>query len=140
MEGFMRTNATEDEFKWFGRVKGMTYNAVSAGVAAGTTLATGSSLIGFNTGYSVVGFKNNFDEYLQKGYSIDSARYLSAVNTGLDCAANFGTFEGVLGRMTGMSALTEAARSRMLCSLADHIARTEKAAACRILRRPPAAV
>ena len=114
MEGFMRTNATEDEFKWFGRVKGMTYNAVSAGVAAGTTLATGSSLIGFNTGYSVVGFKNNFDEYLQKGYGIDSARYLSAVNTGLDCAANFGTFEGVLGRMTGMSALTEAARSRIL--------------------------
>lgn len=114
MEGFMRTNATEDEFKWFGRVKGMTYNAVSAGVAAGTTLATGSSLIGFNTGYSVVGFKNNFDEYLQKGYSIDSARYLSAVNTGLDCATNFGTFEGVLGRMTGMSALTEAARSRII--------------------------
>ena len=114
MEGFMRTNATEDEFKWFGRVKGMTYNAVSAGVAAGATLATGSSLLGFNTGYSVVGFKNNFDEYLQKGYSIDSARYLGAVNTGLDCAANFGTFEGVLGRMTGMSALTEAARSRIL--------------------------
>ena len=114
MEGFMRTNATEDEFKWFGRVKGMTYNAVSAGVAARTTLATGSSLLGFNTGYSVVGFKNNFDEYLQKGYSIDSARYLSAVNTGLDCAANFGTFEGVLGRMTGMSALTEAARSRII--------------------------
>ncbi|MFR5787335.1 MAG: hypothetical protein ACLUHE_09660 [Christensenellales bacterium] len=114
MEGFMRTNATEDEFKWFGRVKGMTYNAVSAGVAAGTTLATGNSLLGFNTGYSVVGFKNNFDEYLQKGYSIDFARYLSAVNTGLDCAANFGTFEGVLGRMTGMSALTEAARSRII--------------------------
>lgn len=114
MEGYMRTNATEDEFKWFGRVKGMTYNAVSAGVAAGTTLATGSSLIGFNTGYSVVGFKNNFDEYLQKGYSIDSARYLGAVNTGLDCATNFGTFEGVLGRMTGMSALTEAARSRII--------------------------
>lgn len=114
MEGYMRTNATEDEFKWFGRVKGMTYNVVSAGVAAGTTLATGSSLIGFNTGYSVVGFKNNFDEYLQKGYSIDSARYLGAVNTGLDCAANFGTFEGVLGRMTGMSALTEAARSRII--------------------------
>lgn len=114
MEGYMRTNATEDEFKWFGRVKGMTYNAVSAGVAAGTTLATGNSLIGFNTGYSVVGFKNNFDEYLQKGYSIDSARYLSAVNTGLDCASNFGTFEGVLGRMTGMSALTEAARSQII--------------------------
>ena len=114
MEGFMRTNATEDEFKWFGRVKGMTYNAVSAGAAAGTTLATGNSLLGFNTGYSVVGFKNNFDEYLQKGYSIDSARYLGAVNTGLDCAANFGTFEGVLGRMTGMSALTEAARSRII--------------------------
>lgn len=114
MEGFMRTNATEDEFKWFGRVKGMTYNAVSAGVAAGTTLATGNSLIGFNTGYSVVGFKNNFDEYLQKGYSIDSARYLGAVNTGLDCAVNIGTFEGVLGRMTGMSALTEAARSRII--------------------------
>lgn len=114
MEGFMRTNATEDEFKWFGRVKGMTYNAVSAGVAAGTTLVTGNSLIGFNTGYSVVGFKNNFDEYLQKGYSIDSARYLSAVNTGLDCAVNIGTFEGVLGRMTGMSALTEAARSRII--------------------------
>lgn len=114
MEGYMRTNATEDEFKWFGRVKGMTYNAVSAGVAAGTTLATGNSLIGFNTGYSVVGFKNNFDEYLQKGYGIDSARYLGAVNTGLDCAANFGTFEGVLGRMTGMSALTEAARSQII--------------------------
>lgn len=114
MEGYMRTNATEDEFKWFGRVKGMTYNAVSAGVAAGTTLATGSSLLGFNTGYSVVGFKNNFDEYLQKGYSIDSARYLGAVNTGLDCATNVGTFEGVLGRMTGMSALTEAVRSRII--------------------------
>lgn len=114
MEGYMRTNATEDEFKWFGRVKGMTYNAVSAGVAAGTTLATGSSLLGFNTGYSVVGFKNNFDEYLQKGYSIDSARYLGAVNTGLDCAVNIGTFEGVLGRMTGMSALTEAARSQII--------------------------
>ena len=114
MEGFMRTNATEDEFKWFGRVKSMTYNAVSAGVAAGTTLATGNSLLGFNTGYSVVGFKNNFDEYLQKGYSIDSARYLGAVNTGLDCAVNIGTFKGVLGRMTGMSALTEAARSRII--------------------------
>ena len=114
MEGFMRTNATEDEFKWFGRVKGMTYNTISAGVAAGTTLATGNSLLGFNTGYSVVGFKNNFDEYLQKGYSIDSARYLGAVNTGLDCAVNVGTFEGVLGRMTGMSALTEAARSRII--------------------------
>lgn len=114
MEGYMRTNATEDEFKWFGRVKGMTYNAVSAGVAAGTTMATGSSLLGFNTGYSVVGFKNNFDEYLQKGYGIDSARYLGAVNTGLDCAVNIGTFEGVLGRMTGMSALTEAARSRII--------------------------
>ena len=114
MEGYMRTNATEDEFKWFGRVKGMTYNAVSAGVAAGTTLATGNSLLGFNTGYSVVGFKNNFDEYLQKGYSIDSARYLGAVNTGLDCAVNIGTFEGVLGRMTGMSALTEAARIRII--------------------------
>lgn len=114
MEGYMRTNATEDEFKWFGRVKSMTYNAVSAGVAAATTMATGNSLIGFNTGYSVVGFKNNFDEYLQKGYSIDFARYLSAVNTGLDCASNFGTFEGVLGRMTGMSALTEAARSRII--------------------------
>jgi hypothetical protein len=114
MEGYMRTNATEDEFKWFGRVKSMTYNAVSAGVAAGTTLATGSSLLGFNTGYSVVGFKNNFDEYLQKGYSIDFSRYLSAVNTGLDCAANVGTFEGVLGRMTGMSALTEAARSQII--------------------------
>ena len=114
MEGYMRTNATEDEFKWFGRVKGMTYNAVSAGVAAGTTLVTGNSLLGFNTGYSVVGFKNNFDEYLQKGYSIDFARYLSAVNTGLDCAVNIGTFEGVLGRMTGMSALTEAARSRII--------------------------
>ena len=114
MEGYMRTNATEDEFKWFGRVKSMTYNVVSAGVAAGTTLATGNSLLGFNTGYSVVGFKNNFDEYLQKGYSIDSARYLGAVNTGLDCAMNIGTFEGVLGRMTGMSALTEAARSRII--------------------------
>ena len=114
MEGFMRTNATEDEFKWFGRVKSMTYNAVSAGVAAGTTMATGSSLLGFNTGYSVVGFKNNFDEYLQKGYGIDFSRYLGAVNTGLDCAENVGTFEGVLGRMTGMSALTEAARSRII--------------------------
>lgn len=114
MEGYMRTNATEDEFKWFGRVKSMTYNTVSAGVAAGTTMLTGSSLLGFNTGYSVVGFKNNFDEYLQKGYSMDSARYLGAVNTALDCAVNIGTFEGVLGRMTGMSALTEAARSQII--------------------------
>lgn len=114
MEGYMRTNATEDEFKWFGRVKGMTYNTISAGVAAGTTMLTGSSLLGFNTGYSVVGFKNNFDEYLQKGYSVDSARYLGAVNTALDCAVNIGTFEGVLGRMTGMSALTEAARSQII--------------------------
>lgn len=114
MEGYMRTNATEDEFKWFGRVKGMTYNTISAGVAAGTTMLTGSSLLGFNMGYSVVGFKNNFDEYLQKGYSMDSARYLGAVNTALDCAVNIGTFEGVLGRMTGMSALTEAARSQII--------------------------
>lgn len=114
MEDYMRMNATEDEFKWFGRVKSMTYNTVSAGVAAGTTMLTGSSLLGFNMGYSVVGFKNNFDEYLQKGYSIDSARYLGAVNTALDCAVNIGTFEGVLGRMTGMSALTEAARSQII--------------------------
>ena len=114
MEGYMRTNATEDEFKWFGRVKSMTYNTVSAGVAAGTTMLTGNSLLGFNMGYSVVGFKNNFDEYLQKGYSMDSARYLGAVNTALDCAVNIGTFEGVLGRMTGMSALTEAARSQII--------------------------
>lgn len=114
MEGYMRQNATEDEFKWFGRVKSMTYNAVSAGVAAGTTMLTGSSLVGFNTGYSVVGFKNNFDEYLQKGYSINAARQLAAVNTALDCAVNIGTFDAALGRLTGISALTEAARNQII--------------------------
>ena len=114
MEGYMRQNATEDEFKWFGRVKSMTYNTISAGVAAGTTLLTGSNLVGFNTGYSVVGFKNNFDEYLQKGYSINSAKHLAAVNTGLDCAVNIGTFDAALGRLTGMSALTEAARNQII--------------------------
>lgn len=114
MEGYMRENATEDEFKWFGRVKSMTYNTISAGVATGTTLLTGSNLVGFNTGYSVVGFKNNFDEYLQKGYSINSAKHLAAVNTGLDCAVNIGTFDAALGRLTGMSALTEAARNQII--------------------------
>ncbi len=114
MEGYMRQNATEDEFKWFGRVKSMTYNAVSAGAAAGTTLLTGSSLVGFGTGYSVVGFKNNFDEYLQKGYSVNAARQLAAVNTALDCAVNIGTFDAALGRLTGISALTEAARNQII--------------------------
>ena len=114
MEGYMRQNATEDEFKWFGRVKSMTYNAVSAGAAAGATLLTGNSLVGFGTGYSVVGFKNNFDEYLQKGYSINASRQLAAVNTALDCAVNIGTFDAAFGHLTGMGALTEAARNQII--------------------------
>ncbi|MFR5794768.1 MAG: hypothetical protein ACLUI3_03800 [Christensenellales bacterium] len=66
LKGYMRENATQDEYKWFGRVTSMTYNAVSAGVSTAATLMTGNNLAGFATGYSVVGFKNNFDEYLQR--------------------------------------------------------------------------
>ena len=111
LEGYMRENATQDEYKWFGRVTSMTYNAVSAGVATATTLLTGNNLAGFATGYSVVGFKNNFDEYLQKGYSINAAKQLAAVNTGIDCAANIGTTDKIIGQLTGMSTLSEAAKN-----------------------------
>ena len=114
LEGYVRENATEDEYRWFGRTKSMVYNAVSAGVATGTTLLTGNNLAGFATGCSVVGFKNNFDEYLQKGYSINASKQLAAVNTGLECAVNIGTFDTVIGQLTGMSTLTEAARSAIV--------------------------
>lgn len=110
MENYMRQNATEDEYKWFGRIKGMTYNVASAGAARVTTLVTGNPLLGFITGYSVTGFKGHFDEYLQKGYSINSAKYMSAVNTGLDLLANYGFYEATFGRLTGMSSLTEGAK------------------------------
>ena len=111
LEGYMRENATQDEYKWFGRVTSMTYNAVSAGVSTAATLLTGNNLAGFATGYSVVGFKNNFDEYLQKGYSINAAKQLAAVNTGIDCAANIGTTDKIIGQLTGMSTLSEAAKN-----------------------------
>ena len=111
LEGYMRENATQDEYKWFGRVTSMTYNAVSAGVSTAATLLTGNNLAGFATGYSVVGFKNNFDEYLQKGYSINAAKHLAAVNTGIDCAANIGTTDKIIGQLTGMSTLSEAAKN-----------------------------
>lgn len=111
LKGYMRENATQDEYKWFGRVESMTYNAVSAGVSTAATLMTGNNLAGFATGYSVVGFKNNFDEYLQKGYSINAAKHLAAVNTGIDCAANIGTTDKIIGQLTGMSTLSEAAKN-----------------------------
>ncbi|MFR5795089.1 MAG: hypothetical protein ACLUI3_05660 [Christensenellales bacterium] len=76
----MRTNATEDEFKWFGRVKGMTYNAVSAGVAAERRWRRATACSALTRERRRV--QNNFDS-ICKGYSIDFARYLSAVNTGL---------------------------------------------------------
>ena len=111
LKGYMRENATQDEYKWFGRVTSMTYNAVSAGVSTAATLMTGNNLAGFATGYSVVGFKNNFDKYLQKGYSINAAKHLAAVNTGIDCAANIGTTDKIIGQLTGMSTLSEAAKN-----------------------------
>ncbi len=111
LKGYMRENATQDEYKWFGRVTSMTYNAVSAGVSTAATLMTGNNLAGFATGYSVVGFKNNFDEYLQKGHSINAAKHLAAVNTGIDCAANIGTTDKIIGQLTGMSTLSEAAKN-----------------------------
>ena len=111
LKGYMRENATQDEYKWFGRVESMTYNAVSAGVSTAATLMTGNNLAGFATGYSVVGFKNNFDEYLQKGYSINAAKHLAAVDTGIDCAANIGTTDKIIGQLTGMSTLSEAAKN-----------------------------
>ena len=107
LKGYMRENATQDEYKWFGRVTSMTYNAVSAGVSTAATLLTGNNLAGFATGYSVVGFKNNFDEYLQKGYSINAAKQLAAVDTGIGCAANIGTTDKIIGQLTGMSTLSE---------------------------------
>ena len=111
LKGYMRENATQDEYKWFGRVESMTYNAVSAGVSTAATLMTGNNLVGFVTGYSVVGFKNNFDEYLQKGYSINAAKHLSAVDTGIECAVNIGTTDKIIGQLTGMSTLSEAAKN-----------------------------
>ena len=111
LKGYMRENATQDEYKWFGRVTSMTYNAVSAGVSTAATLMTGNNLAGFATGYSVVGFKNNFDEYLQKGHSINAAKHLAAVNTGIECAVNIGTRDKIIGQLTGMSTLSEAAKN-----------------------------
>ena len=111
LKGYMRENATQDEYKWFGRVESMTYNAVSAGVSTAATLLTGNNLAGFATGYSVVGFKNNFDEYLQKGYSINAAKHLAAVDTGIECAVNIGTRDKIIGQLTGMSTLSEAAKN-----------------------------
>ena len=111
LKGYMRENATQDEYKWFGRVTSMTYNAVSAGVSTAATLLTGNNLAGFATGYSVVGFKNNFDEYLQKGYSINAAKHLAAVDTGIECAVNIGTTDKIIGQLTGMSTLSEAAKN-----------------------------
>ena len=111
LKGYMRENATQDEYKWFGRVESMTYNAVSAGVSTAATLMTGNNLVGFATGYSVVGFKNNFDKYLQKGYSINAAKHLSAVDTGIECAVNIGTTDKIIGQLTGMSTLSEAAKN-----------------------------
>ena len=111
LKGYMRENATQDEYKWFGRVTSMTYNAVSAGVSTAATLMTGNNLAGFATGYSVVGFKNNFDKYLQKGYSINAAKHLAAVDTGIECAGNIGTRDKIIGQLTGMSTLSEAAKN-----------------------------
>lgn len=116
----MRENATQDEYKWFGRVESMTYNAVSAGVSTAATLLTGNNLAGFATGYSVVGFKNNFDEYLQKGYSINAAKQLAAVDTGIGCAANIGTTDKIIGQLTGMSTLSEAAKNVIVRNPAAH--------------------
>lgn len=104
LEG-MRTNATEGEFLWFNRIASMTTNAENAITAAAATAITGNAKIGFAIGYSFPDWGRNFQDRLADGYSLQTAKQLASIDTAGMYIANVGTFEGVLGRITGSNAL-----------------------------------
>ncbi len=107
-ERYIAQNGTEGENLWFGRVKSMTYNTVSAGVSTGAGMATGSGALGFIAGYSVVGYKNNLDEALEEGFSLKTGKTMAALNTAKDYAVNVGVFNKIFGQITGAGAPIEA--------------------------------
>ena len=109
-ERYIAQNGTEGENIWFGRVKSMTYNTVSAGVSTGAGMATGSGALGFIAGYSVVGYKNNLDEALEEGFSLKTGKTMAALNTAKDYAVNVGVFNKIFGQITGAGAPIEAAQ------------------------------
>ena len=109
-ERYIAQNGTEGENLWFGRVKNMTYNTVSAGVSTGVGMATGSGALGFIAGYSVVGYKNNLDEALEEGFSLKTGKTMAALNTAKDYAVNVGVFNKIFGQITGAGAPIEAAQ------------------------------
>ena len=109
-ERYIAQNGTEGENLWFGRVKNMTYNTVSAGVSTGAGMATGSGALGFIAGYSVVGYKNNLDEALEEGFSLKTGKTMAALNTAKDYAVNVGVFNKIFGQITGAGAPIEAAQ------------------------------
>ena len=109
-ERYIAQNGTEGENLWFGRVKNMTYNTVSAGVSTGAGMATGSGALGFIAGYSVVGYKNNLDEALEEGFSLKTGKTIAALNTAKDYAVNVGVFNKIFGQITGAGAPIEAAQ------------------------------
>lgn len=109
-ERYIAQNGTEGENLWFGRVKSMTYNTVSAGVSTGAGMATGSGALGFIAGYSVVGYKNNLDEALEEGFSLKTGKTMAALNTAKDYAVNVGVFNKIFGQITGAGAPIEAAQ------------------------------
>ncbi len=127
MQGYMRTHATEGEFRWYNLGTSMVYNGISAGVATAATAATGAALtgmgvgaqaaqkaasvLGFGTGYSVVGLKNNRDEYLNKGYSLGAANTMGMLNTAGDMMANIGTFDAMIRHFPGWGALSGSAQA-----------------------------
>ena len=109
-ERYIAQNGTEGENLWFGRVKSMTYNTVSAGVSTGAGMAAGSGALGFIAGYSVVGYKNNLDEALEEGFSLKTGKTMAALNTAKDYAVNVGVFNKIFGQITGAGAPIEAAQ------------------------------
>lgn len=109
-ERYIAQNGTEGENLWFGRVKNMTYNTISAGVSTGAGMATGSGALGFIAGYSVVGYKNNLDEALEEGFSLKTGKTMAALNTAKDYAVNVGVFNKIFGQITGAGAPIEAAQ------------------------------
>lgn len=108
MDTYMAKNGTPGENRWYGYVGAMTENTISAGVAAGGAVLTGSAGAGFFLGYDVNSYGQNYDARLAQGYSLNSASHMAAWDTAASHLANSGTFSKIYGQFSGATTLERA--------------------------------
>lgn len=123
-ETMMTENATPGERKWYTRIASVTENSLQAAeniaISAVTgnslraakgmemSLAIGNSTLGFVAAYGVPHFGRQVDARLSEGYSLNSAKGLAAIDTGVMIGANLGTNNMIIKQITGGQSLERA--------------------------------